>query len=144
VLDGDGSAYGVDGLVLDCPATTIPELVEWTLRESGLGAPKLNRYGKDSDPLIVLTATAAVKLGLPERLEGHGQHRLCLPEDHPVDKQPVKARWRAGSGRGRGSTARCRGASRSAYSSRSCRGTPSMSGPGPAWLIWTRPTSPAL
>ncbi len=34
----DGSAYGVDGIVLDCPATTIPELVEWTLRESGLGA----------------------------------------------------------------------------------------------------------
>ncbi|MGW7729440.1 hypothetical protein [Streptomyces canus] len=32
-----------------------------------------SRYGKDSDPLIVLTAAAAVKLGLPERLEGHGQ-----------------------------------------------------------------------
>ncbi|WP_445282593.1 telomere-associated protein Tap [Streptomyces sp. DSM 118148] len=94
VLDGDGSAYGVDGIVLDCPATTIPELVEWTLRESGLGAPKLNRYGKDSDPLIVLTATAAVKLGLPERLEGHEQRRsLRLPEDHPVVKQVAKAKW---------------------------------------------------
>ncbi|MEV8298111.1 telomere-associated protein Tap [Streptomyces rochei] len=94
VLDGDGSAYGVDGIVLDCPATTIPELVEWTLRESGLGAPKLNRYGKDSDPLIVLTAAAAVKLGLPERLEGHEQRRsLRLPEDHPVVKQVTKAKW---------------------------------------------------
>ncbi|MFJ4569058.1 telomere-associated protein Tap [Streptomyces caelestis] len=94
VLDGDGSAYGVDGIVLDCPATTIPELVEWTLRESGLGAPKLNRYGKDSDPLIVLTAAAAVKLGLPERLEGHEQRRsLRLPEDHPVVKQAAKAKW---------------------------------------------------
>ncbi|HZG03172.1 MAG TPA: helix-turn-helix transcriptional regulator, partial [Streptomyces sp.] len=31
VLDGDGSAYGIDGIVLDCPATTVPELVEWTL-----------------------------------------------------------------------------------------------------------------
>ncbi|GAA2247351.1 helix-turn-helix transcriptional regulator [Streptomyces amakusaensis] len=94
VLDGDGSAYGVDGIVLDCPATTIPELVEWTLRESGLGAPKLNRYGKDSDPLIVLTAAAAVKLGLPERLEGHEQRRsLRLPEDHPVVKQVAKAKW---------------------------------------------------
>ncbi|MFC5034565.1 telomere-associated protein Tap [Streptomyces sp. DSM 41987] len=94
VLDGDGSAYGVDGIVLDCPATTIPELVEWTLKESGLGAAKLNRYGKDSDPLIVLTAAAAVKLGLPERLEGHEQRRsLRLPEDHPVVKQVTKAKW---------------------------------------------------
>ncbi|MDX2548789.1 helix-turn-helix domain-containing protein [Streptomyces sp. WI04-05B] len=94
VLDGDGSAYGVDGIVLDCPATTIPELVEWTLRESGLGAAKLNRYGKDSDPLIVLTAAAAVKLGLPERLEGHEQRRsLRLPEDHPVVKEIARAKW---------------------------------------------------
>ncbi|MDK1349055.1 helix-turn-helix domain-containing protein [Streptomyces sp. 378] len=95
VLDGDGCAYGTGGIVLDCPATTVVELVEWTLRESGLGAPKLNRYGKDSDPLIVLTAAAAVKLGLPQRLEGHEQRRsLRLPEDHPVVKQVVKAKWR--------------------------------------------------
>uniref|UniRef100_UPI002F9174DF telomere-associated protein Tap n=1 Tax=Streptomyces sp. NBC_01562 TaxID=2975879 RepID=UPI002F9174DF len=94
VLDGDGSAYGVDGIVLDCPATTIAQLVEWTLKESGLGAPKLHRNGKDSDPLIVLTAAAAVKLGLPERLEGHEQRRsLRLPEDHPVVKQVAKAKW---------------------------------------------------
>ncbi|MFJ2435757.1 telomere-associated protein Tap [Streptomyces anulatus] len=94
VLNGDGSAYGAGGIVLDCPATTIPELVEWTLRESGLGTGKLNRYGKDSDPLIVLTATAAVKLGLPERLEGHEQRRsLRLPEDHPVVKEVAKAKW---------------------------------------------------
>ncbi|HZX38769.1 MAG TPA: helix-turn-helix domain-containing protein [Streptomyces sp.] len=95
VLDGDGSAYGPGGIVLDCPATTVPELVEWTLRESGLGAPRLHRNGKDSDPLIVLTAAAAVKLGLPERLEGHEQRRsLRLAEDHPVVKQVVKAKWR--------------------------------------------------
>ncbi|MFF0087890.1 telomere-associated protein Tap [Streptomyces canus] len=95
VLDGDGAAYGVDGIVLDCPATNVVELVEWTLRESGLGAPRLHRNGKDSDPLIVLTAAAAVKLGLPERLEGHEQRRsLRLPEDHPVVKQVVKAKWR--------------------------------------------------
>lgn len=95
VLDGDGSAYGTDGIVLDCPAATVVELVEWTLRESGLGAPKLNRYGKDSDPLIVLTAAAAVKLGLPERLEGREQRRsLRLPEDHPVVEQVGRAKWR--------------------------------------------------
>ncbi|MFC9131882.1 telomere-associated protein Tap [Streptomyces sp. NPDC057099] len=94
VLDGEGSAYGVGGIVLDCPATSVVELVEWTLRESGLGAAKLNRHGKDSDPLIVLTASAAVKLGLPERLEGHEQRRsLRLPEDHPVVKQVGRAKW---------------------------------------------------
>ncbi|MFE5730933.1 telomere-associated protein Tap [Streptomyces sp. NPDC056528] len=92
VLDGDGSAYGAEGIVLDCPATTIVELVEWTLEESGLGAPKLHRYGKDSDPLIVLTAAAAVKLGLPESLED--RRGLRLAEDHPVVKQVLKAKWR--------------------------------------------------
>ncbi|WP_030019414.1 telomere-associated protein Tap [Streptomyces monomycini] len=91
VLDGDGSAYGIDGIVLDCPATTVVGLVEWTLRESGLGAPKLHRHGKDADPLIVLTASAAAKLGLPERLED--RRGLRLPEDHPVVKQVLKARW---------------------------------------------------
>ncbi|MFB6515597.1 helix-turn-helix domain-containing protein [Streptomyces virginiae] len=95
VLDGDGSAYGVDGIVLDCPAANIPELVEWTLKESGLGAPRLNRNGKDSDPLIVLTAAAAVRLGLPELLEGHEQRRsLRLEDDHPVCKQLAKAKWK--------------------------------------------------
>ncbi|MFD5949721.1 telomere-associated protein Tap [Streptomyces collinus] len=94
VLDGDGSAYGVDGIVLDCPAASVPELVEWTLRESGLGAPRLHRNGKDSDPLIVLTAAAAVQLGLPERLEGHEQRRtLRLPDDHPAVRQVTKAKW---------------------------------------------------
>ncbi|MEW2308922.1 helix-turn-helix transcriptional regulator [Streptomyces sp. NPDC006864] len=91
VLDGDGSAYGVDGIVLDCPATTVVELVEWTLREAGLGAPKLHRNGKDADPLIVLTTAAAVKLGLPERLED--RRGLRLEENHPVVKQIIKAKW---------------------------------------------------
>ncbi|MER5466646.1 helix-turn-helix domain-containing protein [Streptomyces sp. NPDC002668] len=95
VLDGDGSAYGVDGIVLDCPTTTIPQLVDWTLQESGIGAPRLHRNGKDSDPLIVLTASAAVKLGLPEHLEGFEARRsLRLPEDHPVVKQITRAKWK--------------------------------------------------
>ncbi|UED82769.1 telomere-associated protein Tap [Streptomyces profundus] len=95
VLDGDGSAYAAHGIVLDCPATTIPQLVEWTLKESGLGAAPLHRHGKDADPLIALTASAATNLGLPERLEGHEQRRsLRLPEDHPVITQITRARWR--------------------------------------------------
>ncbi|WP_345025503.1 telomere-associated protein Tap, partial [Streptomyces sedi] len=95
VLDGDATAYGTGGIMWDCPATTVPQLVEWTLKESGLGAPKLNRHGKDSDPLVVLTAAAAVKLGLPERLEGREQRRtLRLPEDHPAVQDIRRANWR--------------------------------------------------
>ncbi|CAL9613380.1 telomere-associated protein Tap [Streptomyces sp. enrichment culture] len=94
VLDGDGNAYGIGGLVLDCPATTVPELVEWALAESGLGAPRLHRHGKDSDPLIVLTEAAAVRLGLPPRLEGPEARRsLRLPQDHPVVRQITRAKW---------------------------------------------------
>jgi DNA-binding XRE family transcriptional regulator len=91
VLDGDGSLYCAGGLVLECPAKSVPELVEWTLAEAQLGASRLHRSGKDSDPLIVVTAAAAVRLGLPERLEDRRSMRL--PEDHKVVKQITKAKW---------------------------------------------------
>ncbi|MZE76608.1 transcriptional regulator, partial [Streptomyces sp. SID5475] len=65
VLDGDGTAYGVGGLVLECPAKTVPELVEWALGEARLGAERLHPAGRDADPLVVLTAAAAARLGLP-------------------------------------------------------------------------------
>lgn len=45
VLDGDGCAYGVDGIVLDCPATAMGDLVERTLHECGLGAPQHEAEG---------------------------------------------------------------------------------------------------
>ncbi|WP_461011395.1 telomere-associated protein Tap, partial [Streptomyces capparidis] len=92
VLDGDGTVHCPGGTLLDCPATTVPALVEWTLRESGLGAPKLHRHGSDSDPLIVLTAAAAHRLGLPPRLED--RRGLRLPDDHPVVRQLTRAKWR--------------------------------------------------
>ncbi|MER5201086.1 telomere-associated protein Tap [Streptomyces sp. NPDC002755] len=92
VLDGDGTAYCIGGIVLDCPARTIPELVEWTLRESGLGASRLHRHGKDADPLVVLTREAAVRLGLPERLED--RRALRLEDGHPVLKQLTRAKWK--------------------------------------------------
>ncbi|MGW7007774.1 telomere-associated protein Tap [Streptomyces sp. NPDC054933] len=95
VLDGDGTAYGVDGIVLECPATTIPQLVDWTLKESGIGAARLHRNGKESDPLIVLTAAAAERFGLPVTLEGFAERRgLRLPEDHKVVKQIARAKWK--------------------------------------------------
>ncbi|MGW2918182.1 helix-turn-helix domain-containing protein, partial [Streptomyces angustmyceticus] len=92
VLDGDGSAYCVGGLVLDCPAKTFPALVDWALTEAKLGAPRLNRNGKDADPLIVLTDAAAERLGLPAVLED--RRGLRLGEDHKAVKQLVKARWK--------------------------------------------------
>ncbi|MGW7578316.1 telomere-associated protein Tap [Streptomyces sp. NPDC054765] len=91
VLDGDGSLYCVGGLVLDCPAKTVPALVDWTLSEAQLGASRLHPSGKDADPLIVLTAAAAERLGLPERLED--RRGLRLPEDHKVLKQLARAKW---------------------------------------------------
>ncbi|MGW3745809.1 telomere-associated protein Tap [Streptomyces sp. NPDC005146] len=92
VLDGDGSLYCVGGLVLDCPAKPLPALVEWVLAQAQLGAPRLHPSGKDFDPLIVLTATAAERLGLPERLED--RRRLRLPDDHKVVQQITKAKWK--------------------------------------------------
>ncbi|WP_432095632.1 telomere-associated protein Tap [Streptomyces sp. bgisy100] len=91
VLDGDGSLYCVGGLVLDCPAKTVPALVDWTLAEAHLGAPRLHPSGKDADPLIVLTAGATERFGLPERLED--RRGLRLPEDHKVVKQLARAKW---------------------------------------------------
>ncbi|WP_332880934.1 helix-turn-helix domain-containing protein [Streptomyces sp. NBC_00564] len=91
VLDGDGQAYARGGLVLDCLATDVPSLVEWTLAEAALGAPRLHRNGKDADPLIVLTAEAAARLGLPAVLED--RRGLRLPEDHPVVRQITRAKW---------------------------------------------------
>ena len=91
VLDGDGQAYGIGGLVLDCPARTVPALVEWALTQAQVGAPRLHRSGRDSDPLVVLTAAAAEKLGLPPELED--RRGLRLPDDHKVVKQIAKAKW---------------------------------------------------
>ncbi|SEG92039.1 hypothetical protein SAMN05216223_12528 [Actinacidiphila yanglinensis] len=92
VLDADGSLYCAGGLVLECPAKSVPELVEWTLAEARLGAPRLHQFGKDSDPLVVLTAGAADRLGLPEELED--RRGMRLPEDHAVVRQVLRAKWR--------------------------------------------------
>ncbi|MFE3032574.1 telomere-associated protein Tap [Streptomyces canus] len=92
VVDGDGAAYCADGLVLDCPLTDLPALVDWALGEAKLGAARLHRSGKDADPLIVLTASAVQRLGLPVMLED--RRGLRLPEDHPALKQLAKTQWK--------------------------------------------------
>ncbi|MFF7651103.1 telomere-associated protein Tap [Streptomyces sp. NPDC007983] len=91
VVDGDGSAYCTGGLILDCPLKDIPALVTWALSEARLGAPRLHRNGKDADPLLVLTASAAERLGLPAELTD--RRNLRLPEDHKVVKQITRAKW---------------------------------------------------
>ncbi|MEV8331246.1 telomere-associated protein Tap [Streptomyces niveus] len=94
VEDGQVLAYCTGGLVLDVPAKSVPALVDWTLSEAKLGAPKLSGPGKPADPLLVLTEAALERYGLPvsltevERLAGR------LPEGHKVVKQLVRADWK--------------------------------------------------
>lgn len=92
VVDGDDTAYGAGGQVLDCPLTDLPALVDWALGEAKLGAARLHRSGKDADPLIVLTASAVQRLGLPTVLED--RRGLRLPDDHPLIKQLTKSQWK--------------------------------------------------
>ncbi|GAA2446115.1 telomere-associated protein Tap [Streptomyces macrosporus] len=92
VLDGDGTAHLADGRTLDCPARTVPELVDWALTDAGLGAPRLHRSGRDADPLVVLTDTATERLGLPAELTD--RRGLRLPDTHPVVRGLTKAGWR--------------------------------------------------
>ncbi|MGR4883983.1 helix-turn-helix domain-containing protein [Streptomyces sp. LARHCF249] len=93
VENGQVVAYCVGGLVLDVPAKSLPSLVDWTLTHSKLGAPRLHPLGKDSDPLIVLTAAAAVRYGLPEKLSDEERLAGRLPEGHKICKQLAKADW---------------------------------------------------
>ncbi|OEJ36286.1 telomere-associated protein Tap [Streptomyces agglomeratus] len=87
-------AYCVGGLVLDVPAKSIPVLVDWTLSEAKLGAPKLSGPGKDADPLVVLTEAACERYGLPVHLTDEERLRGRLPEGHKVIKQLTRAEWR--------------------------------------------------
>ncbi|WP_327180318.1 helix-turn-helix domain-containing protein (plasmid) [Streptomyces sp. NBC_01335] len=89
--DGQVSAYCVGGLVLDVPAKTIPALVDWTLTEARLGQARLHRNGRDADPILVLTAAALERYGLPVALSEEERHASRLPSGHKVVKQIEKA-----------------------------------------------------
>ncbi|MFD4481488.1 telomere-associated protein Tap [Streptomyces sp. NPDC058471] len=93
VTDGQVSAYCAGGLVLDVPAKSIPALVDWTLQEARLGAPKLARPGKDADPLLVLTEAALERYGLPLTLTDEERIAGRIPEGHKVIKQLARAKW---------------------------------------------------
>ncbi|MFD9243115.1 telomere-associated protein Tap [Streptomyces sp. NPDC059556] len=92
--DGQALAYCTGGLVLEVPATSLPSLVEWTLKEAGLGAPKLAGPGKDADPLLVLTATALERYGLPAMLTDEERLAGRIPENHKAVKQLLRAEWK--------------------------------------------------
>ncbi|KUL24587.1 telomere-associated protein Tap [Streptomyces regalis] len=92
--DGQVLAYCVGGLVLDVPAKSLPSLVDWTLKEAGLGQPKLSGPGKDADPLLVLTESALERYGLPVALTEEEKLAGRIPEGHKVVKQLVRAEWK--------------------------------------------------
>ncbi|MFI8426063.1 telomere-associated protein Tap [Streptomyces sp. NPDC085479] len=89
--DGQVSAYCVGGLVLDVPAKTIPALVDWTLAEAKLGQARLHRNGRDADPILVLTASALERFGLPAALPEEERRAGRLPAGHKVIKQIERA-----------------------------------------------------
>ncbi|MFE0606783.1 telomere-associated protein Tap [Streptomyces sp. NPDC058892] len=89
--DGQVSAYCVGGLVLDVPAKTIPALVDWTLAEARLGQARLHRNGRDADPILVLTAAALERFGLPVALSEEERNASRLPAGHKVVKQIERA-----------------------------------------------------
>ncbi|MFI6014073.1 hypothetical protein ACIBAG_35615 [Streptomyces sp. NPDC051243] len=82
--DGQVSAHCVRGLVLDVPAKSIPALVDWTLTEAKLGQARLHRNGRDADPILVLTASALERYGLPAALsdEKRAQQAPLLQGSH--------------------------------------------------------------
>ncbi|WP_443732279.1 telomere-associated protein Tap, partial [Streptomyces endocoffeicus] len=95
-VDADGQvlAYCTGGLVLDVPAKSIPALVDWTLKEAGLGQPKLSGPGKDADPLLVLTEAALERYGLPVVLTDEERLAGRIPEGHKVIKQLTRRGWK--------------------------------------------------
>ncbi|MEV7658598.1 helix-turn-helix transcriptional regulator [Streptomyces anulatus] len=98
VLDADDeqqvTGYGTGGLLLDVPAKPLPALVEWALSEARVGAEKLHASGKDADPLLVLTAAACERYGLPAVLSDAERSAGRLPEGHKVIKLLERAGWK--------------------------------------------------
>ncbi|MFC7897521.1 telomere-associated protein Tap [Streptomyces sp. NPDC057381] len=94
VEDGETRAYCVGGLVLDVPAKSLPSLIDWTLTEAALGQPRLHRNGRDGDPLLVLTAAALERYGLPTALSDEERRAGRLPDGHKAVKQLARANWK--------------------------------------------------
>ncbi|WP_405444570.1 helix-turn-helix domain-containing protein [Streptomyces achromogenes] len=89
--EGQVVAYCVGGLLLDVPAKTVPALVDWTVEEARLGQARLHRYGKDADPVLVLTPAALERYGLPAELSQEERRAGRLSAGHKVVKQIAQA-----------------------------------------------------
>ncbi|MFJ9523654.1 telomere-associated protein Tap [Kitasatospora sp. NPDC101801] len=97
--DGRGlAAYRADGTLAETapPQRSLAAVVQWALEE-GYGSPRLHRYGKDGDALLVLTDAALADLGLPPMGRDEKADfvpRLGrLPESHKQVKALTKAGW---------------------------------------------------
>ncbi|MFF4291387.1 telomere-associated protein Tap [Streptomyces sp. NPDC001633] len=91
---GQASAYCVGGVVLDVPAASLPDLVHWAVFDAQLGAPRLNDWGRDADPLVVLTAAAAARFGLPAALTAEERRAGRLSADHDAHRELAAADWK--------------------------------------------------
>ncbi|WP_282204104.1 telomere-associated protein Tap [Kitasatospora fiedleri] len=98
--DGRGLvAHGADGAEVpgERPAgRTVAGLLEWALRVR-LGSARLHHYGKDGDPLLVLTDAAAAELGLPPAGRDEKTQYVArigrLPDTHQQVKALAKEGW---------------------------------------------------
>ncbi|MGW6739364.1 telomere-associated protein Tap [Streptomyces sp. NPDC055025] len=97
VLDADVerqvTGYGTGGLILAVPAKSLPVLVEWALAQAQLGAEKLHGSGRDGDPLLVLSAAACERYGLPAALSEAEQIAGRLGDRHKVLGQLDRGNW---------------------------------------------------
>ncbi|MGW4805859.1 telomere-associated protein Tap [Kitasatospora sp. NPDC004272] len=91
-------AYLADGSTAPTAPTTrtLVGLVEWAI-EAGLGGARLHRFGKDSDPVLVLTDRVLAAVGLPAAGEDEKKDfvpRLGrLPKTHKAVKAIERAGW---------------------------------------------------
>ncbi|MFD7731900.1 telomere-associated protein Tap [Kitasatospora phosalacinea] len=92
------TAHLADGSTAPTAPTTrtLVGLVEWAL-EAGLGGARLHRFGKDSDPVLVLTDRVLAVVGLPAAGEDEKKDfvpRLGrLPKTHKAVKAIERAGW---------------------------------------------------
>ena len=90
VVDAD-VCYLDDGAEV-AAVDTLSDMVELAAG-LGLGAPRLHRWGRDSDPHIYLTPAACTRYGIPAEPGEDDRRALALPTDHPAAVALRAAGW---------------------------------------------------